>query len=248
MKRNLLAAILFIVVLICVAGAVYLRWEKTQQQEVVKPSLSEYVEPVGSYMNPIKSLSGEIYTQTDEESGVSLELPLEFKQAFNNSTLASNTVYFERNKENDSDDMTYQFYIDFQFLDKNKIATDRDFYSYEDVVFPRIKNLSVGESYTYSRFSKERKREMFGENYSNDMYTGDHIYTRLPDVNLWSVYEGKYYEPEPSYAYKATVETDTHFLTISYGVTFLPPESEQEKIIGLNLSSYRSILKSVRGI
>jgi hypothetical protein len=245
-KRNIFTAASFTLVLLCVAGAVYLKWEESQQQEVVEPIPSGYVEPVGYYMNPIKSLSGETYTQTDEEFGLSLELPVEFKQTFNSNSLAPNTIYFEENQQNDSEEYSSRFVLDFQFISKDQEATDKDQYLYEQDVFPRIRNIAVGESYTFSRFSDERKKELFGEEYINDKFTGDHVYTRLPDVNQWKVYQVDYYELEPGSGYKATMQTSTHFLSISYGSQTSPLNPERENILKQNLDMYLSILESAR--
>jgi hypothetical protein len=246
MKQRYLSVILFVLVILCVAGAVYLKWEKSQQQEVTQQTPSTYIEPIGSYTNPIKSMSGVTYSETDEDSGISLELPVEFKPTMDFNSFALNTVYFDVTDQNVKDEVTYGYAIGFQFVRKDRIATDRDLYSYEDLVYPVLENLAVGESYTYSRFNNERKRDLFGENYENDRFTGDHVYTRQPDVNQWKVYQADYYELEPGSGYKATLETETHYLTISYGAQVSPLNPNKENILKLQWNTYLSILESAR--
>lgn len=255
MKQRYLSAILFVVVILCVAGAVFLKWEKAQQVEETTPSWGDNSEPVGSYRNPIRDFSGETYIATDENYDISLQLPVEFEPSIEQLNLKMEQVSFVGDiyniqVESTSDDHEYtpKYAVTMYIVDKMDIKPDSLEYHYEGLIFPQIKNLAINDSLTYSRYSDQEKLEYFGENYQN-LFTSDEVYTRQPDINRWKVYKFvDYNESSASYGYRATLEDESYYFSVIYSTFYenLASDKILEDIIESKKDIFFSIIENTQ--
>lgn len=242
MKQRYLSIILLVLVILCMAGAVFLKWEKAQQQQNDQLSTSRLSEPLGYYSNPIKSFSGQTYVVTSEEYDVSMEVPVEFEETFKRSTLKSNSVSLlgegELNPNTGLVDNISRYAFHFEITNKNEIDPQDYEFEYESKIYPNLKNLSIGESYTFSKYTDKEKLELFGENYKDELLDSDIVYTREQDISSWKVFSyNNYYEFQPSIGYVATVETDGELISVLY-------DTASRQAISYYLETFYSILNS----
>ncbi|MEX0896257.1 MAG: hypothetical protein WDZ94_05010 [Patescibacteria group bacterium] len=235
MKKSYVSLALFIVILLSVAGVTYFRWERTQPSEVNPPSPYGYVEQIGSHTNPITSFSGETYIEEDEGYGISMRLPVEFKPMFLSNSIQSNQISMlwqtYADLYADEGEYTPRYALSFSVTEKNKIEPNSYEFIYESQIYPYLKNLKVGESHRYSKYSDKEKFEAFGDDYQNEFFDSDQVYTRLQDVNKWNVYSFiNYHESQATYGYRAAIETESEYIDLTY-FTFYEFSAEKRKVI-----------------
>lgn len=233
MKKYTLTATVFIIVLLGIAAAVWVKLEmRGGEQEVASDSAvakdsksvsgPNYEELPGSHLNPIESFSGETYTEVDEETGISMELPVEFRDRFEREGLKGNQVSFYGL---DKHDLGYKpvFWMSFQIAYKNDF--DKRPYSYNLLKehYPLIKDLKNGETFTYKVMTQTEKEDFYGSEYlMGRPNIGDTIYTKVENINNWNVYE--YIddnESEITNGYIAIIETKEYYMTIYYSTYYI---------------------------
>jgi hypothetical protein len=134
-----------------------------------------------------------------------------------------------------------------RFIIKNKNDIDPQDYEfeYESKIYPNLKNLNVGGSYTLAKYTDKEKLEIFGENYKNEAFDSDIVYTREQDINGWKVFSFiNYHEFEPTNGYRATIETESELISLLYFTFYEAPDEKRQKVLGYYLNNFYSILNS----
>jgi hypothetical protein len=251
MKRNIVASLSFALVLLCVAGAVYLKWEKSRLHAEPEQRIN-YSKLPGAHENPLKSFSGETYVETSEKYGVSMEIPIELKENFKYNSLESNQVSslgksYELQAGSPDNTYTYvpRYVMSFSITGKDEVKPDAYEYQYESEVFPKLRNLKLGQSFTEVRYTDQEKLVWFGENYEDELFDSDTVYTRLNDINKWKVFEyTNYNEAEASYGYRATLETSTEYIDILLFTFYEPADELREALNDYRDNIFYPILES----